>query len=266
VLDSRAARVLSDGRRQMIDDEEWDWIVDHSSGTFDHVIIASTLPVFLPIGIHHLQAWNEALCAGRWGRLAAGLSERLRRAVDLEHWAAFNRSFEQLCDWLRTVAGGNAGSDPPASILLLGGDVHCSSVSEVDLGGNHSSRVHQLVCSPFRNPLSTKERRIVRATGSRIAASVFARLARSARVGPPSASWSPVRTPTFENSLGELLLEGRAAKATVWRSPREGEDPELLVADGTVELAGDALTRSAARSPGRIVRGDLSPTGRGRHG
>ena len=37
VLDSRAARVLSDGRRQMIDDEEWDWIVEHSSGAFDHV-------------------------------------------------------------------------------------------------------------------------------------------------------------------------------------------------------------------------------------
>jgi hypothetical protein len=81
VLDSRAARVLSDGRRQMVDEEEWDWIVDHSSGAFDHVIIASTLPVFLPTGIHHLQAWNEALCAGRWGRLAANLSERLRRAV-----------------------------------------------------------------------------------------------------------------------------------------------------------------------------------------
>ena len=32
VLDSRAARVLSDGRRQMIDDDEWDWIVEHSRG------------------------------------------------------------------------------------------------------------------------------------------------------------------------------------------------------------------------------------------
>ena len=118
----------------MIDDEEWDWIVEHSSGAFDHVVIASTLPVFLPRGIHHLQAWNEALCAGRWGRLAANLSERLRRAVDLEHWAAFNRSFEQLCDWLRAVARGTEGAEPPASILLLGGDVHCSSINEVDLG------------------------------------------------------------------------------------------------------------------------------------
>jgi PhoD-like phosphatase len=231
VLDSRAARVLSDGRRQMIDDGEWDWIVEHSTGAFDHVIIASTLPVFLPTGIHHLQAWNEALCAGRWGRLAANLSERLRRAVDLEHWAAFNRSFEQLCDWLRTIARGAGGAEPPASILLLGGDVHCTSISEVDLGVETSSRVHQLVCSPFRNPLSKTERRIVQATGSRIAAQVFVRLAKLAGVPPPSASWTPSRKETFENALGELLLDGRSATATIRRSPREGEDPDLLVAE-----------------------------------
>ena len=106
MLDSRAARVLADGKREMVDEIEWDWILDHSAGAFDHVIIASTLPVFMPRGIHHLQAWNEALCAGRWGRGAASLSERLRRAVDLEHWPAFNQSFERLCDWLRRIAAG----------------------------------------------------------------------------------------------------------------------------------------------------------------
>jgi hypothetical protein len=235
VLDSRAARVLSDGRRQMIDDDEWEWIVDHSSGSFDHVIIASTLPVFLPVGIHHLQAWNEALCAGRWGALAARVSEQLRRAVDLEHWAAFNRSFEQLCDWLRTIA---RGTEPPATILLLGGDVHCSSVSEVDLGVEKSSRVYQLICSPFRNPLTTKERRIVEATGSRVAGTLFALLAKFAGVAPPSARWQTVRGKKFENVLGEVVLEGRSARTVIRRSPREGEDPELLVAEQPVALSG----------------------------
>ena len=237
VLDSRAARVLSDNRRQMIDDEEWDWIVEHSTGAFDHLVIASTLPVFLPTGIHHLQAWNEALCALRWGRLAANLSERLRRAVDLEHWAAFNRSFEQLCDWLRTLTQGTDGARPPASILLLGGDVHRSSVSEVDLSVDGSCRVHQLVCSPFRNPLSAKERRIVQATGSRVASWIFRVLGRLAGVKPPSANWRPLRAGTFDNSLGELFLNARSASATYRRSPKEGEDPERLVADRPIELA-----------------------------
>jgi PhoD-like phosphatase len=252
VLDSRAARVLSDGRRQMIDDDEWNWIVEHSSGAFDHVIIASTLPVFLPIGIHHLQAWNEALSAGRWGRLAASLSERLRRTVDLEHWAAFNRSFEQLCDWLRTIACGTESAEPPASILLLGGDVHCSSIDEVDLGGRQSSRVYQLICSPFRNPLSTKERRIVQSTGSRIAAKLFALLAKLAGVAPPSSSWKPIRDATFENALGELVLEGRSASATIRRSPREGEDPELLVAEQPLTLT-DLSQDERSRASGSAV-------------
>jgi hypothetical protein len=220
----------------MIDDEEWDWIVEHSSGAFDHVIIASTLPVFLPRGIHHLQAWNESLCAGRWGRSLASLSERLRRAADLEHWAAFNRSFEQLCDWLRRIAGGTASTPPPASILLLGGDVHCSSVSEIDLGANGSSSVHQIVCSPFRNPLSARERGVVRATGSRFAEKIFFLLAKLAAVDPPSATWRPLRPATFENTLGELVLEGRAGTATIWRSPREGEDVERLVVDQRTTL------------------------------
>jgi hypothetical protein len=236
VLDSRAARVLSDGRRQMVDEEEWDWIVDHSSGEFDHVIIASTLPVFLPGGIHHLQAWNESLCAGKWGRAAASLSERLRRAVDLEHWAAFNRSFEQLCDWLRTIVSGTADNPAPASILLLGGDVHCSSVSEVDLGANGSCRVHQIVCSPFRNPLSAMERRIVKATSSRVAEKIFSVLARLAGVDRPSATWRPLGQRSFDNSMGELVLDGRAASATIRRSPREGEDVERLVVDQRTAL------------------------------
>jgi len=96
--------------------------------------------------------------------------------------------------------------------------------------------VYQLTCSPFRNPLSTKERRIVRATGSRVAARLFAFLAKLAGVAPPSAGWTPIRDATFENTLGELLLEGRAASVTIRRSPREGEDPELLVAEQRLPL------------------------------
>lgn len=229
VIDSRAARVLDGGRRQMIDEEEWDWLVDHSRGEFDHLVIASTLPVFMPKGIHHLEAWNEALCAGRWGRAAAWLAERLRRAVDLEHWAAFNASFEGLCDWLRRVSEGTDGNAPPATVVLLGGDVHNAYLSEVVLSPRRDgSRVFQIVCSPFRNPLSAKERRIVRSTGSKGAAFVFAWLARLAGVAPPSAEWRYLRRPTFDNSIGELELDGRGARVTIRRSSREGEDVTRL--------------------------------------
>jgi hypothetical protein len=229
VVDSRAARVLSDGRREMIDEEEWDWVIDHSLGDFDHLVIASTLPVYMPKGIHHLEAWNEAVCAGRWGGIAARLAERLRRGVDLEHWSAFNTSFERLCDWLRRVSEGAATRRPPATIVLLGGDVHNAYVSEVSLGtAVDASRVFQIVCSPFRNPLSAKEHRSVRVTGSKGAALVFSLLARLAGVPPPSADWTFVRRPTFDNSIGELELDGRRARVILRRSGKEGESAEHL--------------------------------------
>ena len=188
VLDSRAARVLADGRREMIDQDEWDWIVEHSLGRFDHLVIASTLPVFLPVGVHHLEAWNEAVCSGRWGRLAARVSERLRRAVDLEHWAAFNTSFERLCAWLRQTVRRRrqpaARDDRPGrrrcpQRLRRGSRARATS-GEPSLPGCLLS---------VRNPLSAKERRIVRLTGSKAAGRVFALLARAARVPRPTADW-----------------------------------------------------------------------------
>src|SRR5262249_8100420 len=96
VIDSRAARVLDDGKRDMVDDEEWAWIVEHARGSYDHLVFASTLPVFMLPGAHHVEAWNEAVCSGAWGDRAARLGETLRRALDLEHWPAFQRSFATM--------------------------------------------------------------------------------------------------------------------------------------------------------------------------
>jgi hypothetical protein len=227
VIDSRAARVLADGRRDMIDDEEWDWIAEHSRGSFDHLIVASTLPVFMSHGIHHLEAWNEAVCDGAWGRLAARVGEQVRRQFDLEHWPAFHDSFEQLVELLRTVSRGTSGQ-PPATITLLGGDVHTAYVAEIALGNDAGpSRVYQIVCSPFRNPLTPLQRRVVRLTGSRGAAGLFSRLARRGGVDPPTASWRFVRGPSFDNSIGELELNERTAHATIRRTTATGGEPGL---------------------------------------
>jgi hypothetical protein len=45
VVDSRAGRVLSAGRRQMLSDHEWEWVEDRCSGDFDHLIVGTSLPV-----------------------------------------------------------------------------------------------------------------------------------------------------------------------------------------------------------------------------
>jgi PhoD-like phosphatase len=250
VLDSRAARVLDEQRREMIDEEEWDWIVDHARGEFDHLVLASTLPVFMPKGIHHLEAWNEAVCAGAWGRLAARLGEKLRRGFDLEHWSAFHDSFERLCEWLERVADGADRARPPATVVLLGGDVHNAYVNEVTLKTKASapSRVFQVVCSPFRNPLSPVQRRAVKLIGSNAAGAVLGRLARLAGVEPSRADWRLVRKPSFHNSLGELDLDGRSARVTLYRSASAGEERERLQRLDATELATDERLEDPARA------------------
>jgi hypothetical protein len=250
VLDSRAARVLDEQRREMIDEEEWNWIVDHARGEFDHLVLASTLPVFMPKGIHHLEAWNEAVCAGAWGGLAARLGEKLRRGFDLEHWSAFHDSFERLCEWLERVADGVDRARPPATIVLLGGDVHNAYVNEVTLQTQSSapSRVFQVVCSPFRNPLSPVQRRAVKLIGSNAAGAVLGRLARLAGVEPSRADWRLVRKPSFHNSLGELELAGRSARVTLYRSASADEERERLQRLDTTELAADGRLEDPARA------------------
>jgi PhoD-like phosphatase len=224
VIDSRAGRVLGDGRRAMVDDEEWDWICERLTGGHDHLVIATSLPLLLGHGMHFLEAWNEAVCDGAWGGAAARVGERLRRAVDLEHWAAFRESFEKLTTRIREVGAGLHGPTP-ASIVVLSGDVHHAYLAEVAFrrdAGVHS-HVWQAVCSPFRNPLDARERRSIRFGGSRPAHAVARALARAAGVRDPDLRWRVVEGPWFDNQVATLLLHERRARLTVERTaPEDG--------------------------------------------
>ena len=96
VIDARNGRVLEPGNRSIVDDDEWAWIVRNCETDARHLLIGSSLPAFVPGGIHDLQRWNERVCDGAWGRLGVRLGERVRRALDLEDWPAFGRSFDAL--------------------------------------------------------------------------------------------------------------------------------------------------------------------------
>ena len=103
VMDSRGGRVLEEGRRSIFDEEEREWVWEQAEGDFDHLLIATSDPFLLSHGIHHLEAWSEAVCDGAWGGAAARLTEKLRRAEDFDHWASFGRSFRRLSGLLREV-------------------------------------------------------------------------------------------------------------------------------------------------------------------
>ncbi len=221
VIDSRAARVLEAGARDMVDADEWQWIAEHARGSYDHLIIASTLPVFMLDAIHDLEAWNEAVCSGAWGRVAARVGEKLRRALDLEHWPAFQRSFRTMLELLHELA---EGPDAPGTITFIGGDVHTAYIAEVTLGSEQRSRVFQVVCSPFRNPLRANQRRAIRLLQTGPARAICRRLARAAGVAPPDASWRFVTPLTFDNSIAALELDERRARVAIRRSAPETSD------------------------------------------
>jgi hypothetical protein len=230
VLDGREGRILEEGHREMFDEREWRWVVEQTTGDFDHLVIANTLPVLLAPTFHWLEAFNEAVCAGAWGSRAARLSERMRQGLDLEHWAAFQSSFHRLLELVREVGAGRRGS-APASIVFLGGDVHQGYLHEAAFrrSAGVRSAVYQAVCSPVRNPLSRRERALLKAgRGSTVLARVLRRLAHAVGVADPEAGWRLAQPPTFDNQLATLSLDGRAASLRIERTRAgDGADPTL---------------------------------------
>jgi hypothetical protein len=211
VIDSRAGRVLEEGRRSMVDEAEWAWIEEQATGGFDHLLIASSLPWLLGLGMHYVEAWSEAVAGGAWGRRLSGLGERARRTADLEHWAAFQGSFARLGELQRSVGAGERG-EPPAAIVTLSGDVHHAYLCEVAFRPEAGVRsaVWQAVCSPYRNPLNSRERRVIRTGMSRPFAAVARMVALRAGVKDPGIRWRLTEGgPWFDNQVASLLIDGR---------------------------------------------------------
>ena len=228
MLDSREGRILGEHPRRMFDDDEWEWLEGVIRGDVRHLLIADTLPIFLPQAIHNLESWNDAVAAGGWTRAFKGVGERIRQGLDLEHWGAFPHSFDRIVELIRAAGAGERG-EPPASIVTLGGDIHHAYLAKVDFPGRDrvKSPVWQAVCSPFRNALSKRERRVARAGDSRLARWITRGLARSAGVRLPEVEWHLEEEPTFDNQFATLDIDGDRVELRIektvpgdWRRPR----------------------------------------------
>jgi hypothetical protein len=211
VIDSRAGRVLDEGNRSMLDENEWKWVEEQVTGDFDHLLVATSLPWLLGPGMHYAEAWSEAVAGGAWGPAFAPVAEKVRQLADLEHWAAFQESFARLAELLRSVGAGERGN-APASIVVCSGDVHHAYLYEVAFrrGSGVKSNVYQAVCSPYRNPLESKERRVIRLGMSRGMRAFWRTLARAAGVDDPDVRWRMIGDgPWFDNQVTTLEIDGR---------------------------------------------------------
>ncbi|HSS68854.1 MAG TPA: alkaline phosphatase D family protein [Nocardioidaceae bacterium] len=248
VIDSRNDRELEEHRRCILGDDAMGWLDDQMQGGFDHLLVGTSLPFLLSQGLHYFEAWNEAVADGAWGRRFRPRAEKLRRAIDLEHWAAFQQGFQKVAQMVLEVADGRRG-DVPSTITFLSGDVHNSYVAEVDREG--PCRVLQAVCSPIRNPLPWVMRRISGFSSKNLGAGVGAWLARRARVKPAPFSWRTVHGPWFDNNLATLESDGRKLWLR-WEGGRT-DDPPGLAAKLVRKLARRTVDRDAHEDPALVL-------------
>ncbi|QCW77507.1 alkaline phosphatase family protein [Streptomyces sp. S6] len=220
MVDTRAARVLPEGRRAMLDDGEAAWLREKvlaDPSAYDHILIGSSLPWLLPPLAHDAETWNAALCGGSRGGRWARFGEKVRRAADLEHWAAFPDSFDRFTELLRRAG---SGPEAPATVCVLSGDVHHAYIAEprwpdTAPGGAPESRVLQLTCSPLHNSVPRSIRWAFRFGWSGVGRSIGRLLIRHGRTEPSPVSWSRTGGPWFGNQLMTLTLRGRNSALTL---------------------------------------------------
>lgn len=255
VVDSRAARSLAPESRALLDDAEMAWLDGRMRGGFRHLLVATSLPFLLPMGLHHVESWNEAVSEGAWGKRPARAGEKLRQAVDLEHWAAFQKSFRQVALMAAEVADGKRGPSPD-TVTFLSGDVHFSYVAEVVRSSG--SRIIQAVCSPIRNPLPRLMRYFGAVMAYGLATPVGALVARSARVPDPPFRWARLEGPWFNNNLASLEVVPEGLKLW-WQTGVVDDGDELhprleRVASVTVASREEGGKPPAGRGLDRLTR------------
>ncbi|WP_151480684.1 alkaline phosphatase D family protein [Streptomyces albicerus] len=215
MIDTRAARVLDEQNRSMLGPEDEAWLREQAleePGSYDHLLIGTSLPWLLPHLVHDAEGWNAALCRGERGERWARFGEDLRRRADLEHWAAFPASFDALA---ALIAEAGSGPGAPATVCVLSGDVHHAYIAEPTWPAGAKgpdARVLQLTCSPVHNSIPLSIRLGFRFGWSRVGRIIGRRFAGHGGIERPPIDWRKTGGPWFGNQLMTLTLRGRSAR------------------------------------------------------
>jgi hypothetical protein len=237
MVDSRDGRVLGDGRRDLLDADEWEWLGTQVRDPAPYLLVGTSIPLLLPRGLDDLERITTAASAGRWGRIGALVGERLRRAAQFNHWPAFPTSFDRMAGLLRTAA-----EPPRRGVLVLSGDVHYSYVARVRAwadGTEPAVPVHQVTSSPLCYDLHRTIAGGFRGFISRPGDAVGRFARRGARVRPAALDWEFVTGPWMNNVITTLSIEPDAATVRFERTRADGPVGGRLdvVAERSLQLA-----------------------------
>ena len=228
VIDCRNGRVLGEPARAMLDADALEWVADQCRRDTEHLIIVTSVPVFVFGGLHDIQLWNERVCGGAWGTWLAAAGEKLRRALDLEDWAAFSTSYQQMVDLLVDIT---TRADRPTPVTVVSGDIHFAYDADVRLPGTeYGAPIRQVVASPLRNALVPPQRGVMRFMLTRTAAFLGRLLARSVGRRSTAPRMEMSTGPLFSNNIGELHVDTDGARCRLHVALLDDEHPVLRVA------------------------------------
>ena len=226
-IDSRAGRVLKEGERSIVDEEEWEWIVEQAERRLrppadrDHGALPALARLPPPRGL------ERAGLRRRLGRAGArGAARSCAARVDFDHWASFGKSFRAAARPARRgrLRASAASRRPRSSSSPATSTTPTWPRSPSGRRPGSQSAVYQAVCSPYRNPLDAQ-----RAAGDqgRLHAAPSsprcAALAGAAGAPDPGIRWRLAEGPYFDNQVATLRLDGREARMRLDKTvPRRG--------------------------------------------
>lgn len=231
VVDCRQARILDETERAMVGPAEWEWVRERCLDADGHVIIGTSLPVFIADGLHDLQVWNEYVCRGRWGRRGAAVGERIRRALDLEDWSAFERSYRLFNELLLDLADTSC-----RSVIVASGDIHFSYAAAVGGPVGDGLPVWQIVSSPIRNALIPPERGVMRTTLTAAGRRFGSLLRRTVGAPDTRPGIELLCGPVFANAMCLLDVNSAGHQLRIEQARQDPDGPPKLEEVAMVDL------------------------------
>ena len=249
MLDSRCARQLDPGTTGGCSTRSsGPGSTRRSSGARDRLLIGSSVPFLLPSGIHDVESWNEALCAGgAWGttgRPLVGEDPPGRRPGALGGLPPVVRGARQVLVDVAAGRRGRARHDRAAlrrRALLLPWRKAPPTWAPI----------YQVVCSPIRNPLS-RTLRLANVIARSASPPWSAACSSDGQAAQASVQWRITNGPWFPNAVATLCLDSPGRSLGHRRRHERLGDHHGGAQGGLRQEPGDRDTPSAAVCDRRV--------------